>query len=164
MFWCTFISFYNIIGTNLLTYCPVPVYVCYCLYIAEKGEKSILPKNSRKFTEILICQKLPDARRGPGGEPPPGQAATWCGQGLPAPAGRLARWDLPWCPFSPLFIPRIPKTLREDCFSTFTTLFRRHRDPEIGISRSSCPGTLPEGGLISGGPSITMLASEMLRE
>ena len=94
----------------------------------------------------------------------PGQAATWHGQGLAAPRSRLARWAHPWCPTLRPFIPFVPKTFRDVLFSTFTPLFRRHRDPEIGISRSSCPGTLPEGGLISGGPSITMLASEMLRE
>ena len=82
-------------------------------------------------------------------DPPHGQAATWRDQVCP--------------PLVPYFSLNL-KTLREESFSMFVPLFCRHRDPEMGISRSSCPGTLPEGGLISGGPSITMLASEMLRE
>ena len=102
--------------------------------------------------------------KGGQGEPPPGQATTWRGQGLAAPPGRLARWAHPWSPTLALFIPFVEEIPREDSFSTFSPLFRRHRDPEIGISRNYCPGTLPEGGLIFGGPSITMLASEMLHE
>ena len=85
-----------------------------------------------------------------------------------APLGR-ALWPPgtvgppPVLPFG-IYLPRALKTPNEEPFFANTLLFRRLRDSEMGITRSSYPGTLSEGGLISGGSSITMLASERRRE
>ena len=160
MFYLHYHIFYNIFGTNLLTQCPVPDSVYYCPCIAEKGEKSILPKKSRN-SYLKEASRCPKGGGGRGSHPlagrPPGPARGW--------PRHLATWSggaTLGAPFGLYFLPS-PKTVGEDSFSQNTLPFRRH-DFETGISRSSCPGTLPEVGLISGGPSITMIASAMLRE
>src|SRR4051812_36923064 len=40
----TFVSFTISLGTNLLTQCPVPVFICYCLCITEKDENQYAQK------------------------------------------------------------------------------------------------------------------------
>ena len=99
----------------------------------------------------------------------PGGATPWPGGHLARPGAGRAPWSpgqvgpaqVPY--FAPIYPSHSENPLRGLLFHVFTTV-PPHRDPEIGISRSSSPGTLPEGGLISGGSSITMIASVMLRE
>src|SRR4051812_14198846 len=89
-----FHTFYNIFGTNLLTKCPVPVSVCFCPYISEKGEKfniaGKIPKNSRNSYSSEDSKILKGG--GGRGQPTPIQAATLRDQGLVTPLGRLVRW------------------------------------------------------------------------
>lgn len=127
------------------------------------AEKSKCSEKSKKIPKILFHRKTQEARRAARGVHPLASNHT----------ARPGAGRAPWSPgqvgptLEPpygLYLPYVPKTLGEDSFLRSTPLFRRHRDPKIGISRSSCPGTLSEGGLISGGPSITMIASGMLRE
>ena len=153
---------YNIFWTDLLTQCPVPVFVCFCPCIAEKGEKSKCSENYRKIPKNLLRHKTPEGGRTPGGGPPLAQAPLGRGQGgtlwLPGPVG-----PPPVPPFG-IYLRRPLKTLEEEPFFANTLLFHRRRDPKIGINKSSCPDTLPEGGLISRGFSTTMLSSGMHRE
>ena len=80
---------YNIFWTNLLIQCPVPVRVCFVRAL----QKKVKNKSDRKIPEKILkkypSQKTLEARKGPRGGPPPGQAPPWRGQGVAAPPGRL---------------------------------------------------------------------------
>src|SRR4051812_39201697 len=69
----------------------------------------------------------------------------------------------PLAPFG-LYLHRNTKPSRTKPFFTICSLFSHRRRLKIGAARRPCPGTLPEGGFISGSFSIAMDASRMSRE
>ena len=95
----------------------------------------------------------PLAQAARGHDPPLGGAVEPPGRGV----GPLR------LPFG-LYLVLAPKTLLSNPVMRFRPLFRRRSDSDLGIARRSCPGTLPEGGLTSGGLFITMIAFGMCRE
>ena len=117
----------------------------------EKYKKISVPEDSGSPKE---------SRRGA----PPSQAGRWRGPTL-GRARRPPGWRGP--PLVPPFgldLHLVLKTLERNPVTRFHLLFRRRGDSDLGIARRTCPGTLPEGGLTSGGLSITMIASGMRRE
>ena len=130
-----FIPFTTFLGTNLLTQWLVLVSVCYCLCITEKGEKSILPKNSRNSKMPEDSRSPKGSRRGP--TPWPGALLARPGVGRALwPPGQVGPPPVP--PFEPIYSSS-SENPRGGLLFQFTSLFCRHRDPEIGISRSSIP-------------------------
>ena len=117
----------------------------------NKSAQKILEKIPKNIHEGRLQKPEGDPE---GGTPWPGASTARLGGGratcLPGPGGPPLR-----LPFG-IYLALVTETLEEDSAMQNSPLFRRRRD--------SCPGTLPEGGLISGGPSITMIASGMLRE
>src|SRR3954466_15742004 len=63
-----------------------------------------------------------------------------------------------------LYITPVEETLKTEVFFPISSLYRRRRRLKIGAARRRCPGTLLEGGITSGSPSISMDASRMGRE
>src|SRR4051812_43499793 len=49
-----------------------------------------------------------------------------------------------------LYLLHLLKPTKTEPFFVISPLFCRRRDSKIEVARSSCPGTLPEGGLTSG--------------
>ena len=150
------------IWTNLLTQCQFLSAVVHALQ--ENVKYKSARKNPEKSDKKSAVQKNPKARRRAGGGPPPGQAPTWRGQG-----GGRATWlpgqvGPPLGPPFLLYITLDTETLEESPVTRFRPLFHRRRDSNLGISRRTCPGTLPEGGLTSGDLSITMIVSGMCHE
>ena len=82
-----------IYGTNLLTRCPVPVRVFYCLFLSEK----LLGEVSRNQLEIYVNYFHEETWTEPGGHlqaDPQGQTPPRRGPGLGrmwAPSGALRR-------------------------------------------------------------------------
>ena len=160
----TLLCLFQHIWTNLLTQCTqcqfLSADVCELqiythIYSAQKIPRKIYKKSA--------FQKTADhRRRAGGGHPPPRRPLARPGVG----PRHLAAWvegATPDAPFG-LYLHPVMKTLGRHSVSRFSPLFRRRRDPEIGIARRPCPGTLPEGGSISGSFSTTMSASRMCRE
>ena len=142
----------------------MPVSVCCCLCIAGKYQLLKCSKNLEKSYKKSARRKTPEGRRGARGAPPPGQVPAWRGQG-----GGHARWPPgkvgpPLVSSFRLYFCLPPKTLERTSVTRFSPLFRRRSDSKIGIVRRPHPGTLPEGGIMSGSFSTTMSASRMCRE
>ena len=97
-----------------------------------------------------------------GVHPPPRRlpSAAW---GFPCHQAAWVRGPPPRSPFG-LFLPLDEEIPEENPVTQKSLLFRRRRDFDLGIARRPCPGTLPEGGLTSGGLSTTMLSSGMRHE
>ena len=100
---------------------------------------------------------------GPEGGHPQSRRLPGAARGVATPSGRLGQGATPQVPLSPIFTSRSenPREQPRYAISSTIPLLPRFR---LGIARRSCPGTLPEGGLTSGGLSITMIASGMCRE
>ena len=55
-----------------------------------------------------------------------------------------------------LYIAIMEETPNIEVFFPISSLHRRRHRFKIGAARRHCPGTLPEGGITSGSPSISM--------
>ena len=133
MFYLHFHIIYNIFGTNILTECPVPVFVCFCPCIAKKGEKSKCSENSQKIPKILVHRKRPPAGgcalgvahtpQAPLGRGQGGGRATW----PPGPGGPPPR-----TPFGPYLYSRGENPESRTLFSRSNSDIRRHRQQALG--------------------------------
>ena len=120
----------------------------------------VLRKFQKKYQKISTKE---DSRRPKGalrGATPWPDASLARRGGWPHPLTAWARGEPLRLPFGIYLVPET-ETLGETPVTQFHPLFRRHRDSELGIARRTSPGTLSEGGLTSGGFSITMIASGM---
>ena len=119
-----------------------------------------IQKKSQNSYSIEDSRSPKESRRG--ATPRPG-ALLARPRGWSRPLAAWARGATPQAPLWPIFTSR-SRNPRESSVTRFRPLFHRRRDSDLGIARRTCPDTMPDGGLTSGGLSITMIASGMRRE
>ena len=132
------------------------------MHCRKRSKIKVLGKFGKKYQKI---SKSEDSRSPKGA---PRGANPWPGASLVRPGGwprHLAAWARGTPPRAPfvLYLPLVEEISKENFVTRKALLFRRRRDSDLEIARRNCPGTLPEGGLTSGGLSITMIASGMSR-
>ena len=89
MFYLHFHIFYNIFWTNLLTQCPVPVYVCFVCALQKKAKIEDARKIPKKIQKFFLSRRHHKARKRVEEGPPGGQAPWWPARPLAVPPGRL---------------------------------------------------------------------------
>ena len=97
--------------------------------------------------------------------PPPGtQVPWWRGPGLGRARGTPGSLVDPLASPLRLYLPPDEETPNIEVIFPISSLYRRRRRFKIGAARRRYPGTLSEGGITFGSPSISMDASWMCRE
>ena len=141
-----FHTFYNIIWTNLLTQCPVPVSVCCCPCIAGKCQKKVLGKFQKNQIKNQCNRRLQKPEGRPEG-------------GHPLPVGHLARpgvgprpqaaWEedtSPGAPLRPIFSPRSENPREQPRYAISSTVPTpprfRSRDCQEKLSRHPAGGRI----------------------
>ena len=102
--------FHNILWTNLLTRCPVPISVCFVCDLQKRPKNESAQKNLKKLQKIRNKQKLSEPEGQPKGSP---RAPSMRGPRLGVvPAPRGSPGDALWTIYSPR-----QKNLTSEAFS-----------------------------------------------
>ena len=142
----------------------MPVHVFCCFSISGFPHIKRLQKfrkNQKKNQRTGTFRNHLGGARGP---PPGTQVPWWCALGVGRVRGAPGSLVDPLAAPLRLYIPPAEEIPNIQVLFPISSLYRRRRRFKIGAARRRYPGTLPEGGITSGSPSISMDASQMCRE